>query len=304
MRQAGQIATTPEALRAVRRQPGAERRGRAGGDGQHARDRARCCRAAVARVVVVATRRRRGRSPRPRSRPTRSTPRSSPQLLAADYLPAVWVADERHPGAAAAGRAARAHRAPAHPAEEPGAGDPASQPRSRAARPPTCSGTRAARWLAEQELPADERQAVAALLRQLDFHGEELRLIDAELAQRRAGPPGRPAVDDDPRRRRDRRAVDRRRGRRLLPLPLAGQAGRLPRAEPAGPAVRRPARRARADHQAGPRARPRDARRGRLGRRPRRPARCARSISASGPAAGCRSPSSPPPASSPCCAGT
>jgi transposase len=38
-------------------------------------------------------------------------------------------------------------------------------------------------WLAEQELPADERQAVQALLRQLDFHGEELRLVDAELAR-------------------------------------------------------------------------------------------------------------------------
>jgi transposase len=38
-------------------------------------------------------------------------------------------------------------------------------------------------WLAEQELPADERQAVAALLRQLDFHGHELRLIEAQLAR-------------------------------------------------------------------------------------------------------------------------
>ena len=48
-------------------------------------------------------------------------------------------------------------------------------------------GHKGRRWLAEQELPADERQAVAALLRQLDFHGQELRLIDAELAPRRAG---------------------------------------------------------------------------------------------------------------------
>jgi transposase len=38
-------------------------------------------------------------------------------------------------------------------------------------------------WLAEQELPLDERQAVNALLRQLDFHGEELKLVDAELAR-------------------------------------------------------------------------------------------------------------------------
>ena len=38
-------------------------------------------------------------------------------------------------------------------------------------------------WLADQQLPADERAAVAALLRQLDFHAEELRLIDRDLGQ-------------------------------------------------------------------------------------------------------------------------
>jgi hypothetical protein len=38
-------------------------------------------------------------------------------------------------------------------------------------------------WLAQQPLPADERQAVSALLRQLDFHAQELRLIDQELAR-------------------------------------------------------------------------------------------------------------------------
>ena len=38
-------------------------------------------------------------------------------------------------------------------------------------------------WLGEQELPVDERRAAEALLRQLDFHGEELKLIDAELAR-------------------------------------------------------------------------------------------------------------------------
>jgi transposase len=37
-------------------------------------------------------------------------------------------------------------------------------------------------WLAEQQLPADERAAVAGLLRQLEFTGEELRLLDAEFS--------------------------------------------------------------------------------------------------------------------------
>jgi transposase len=38
-------------------------------------------------------------------------------------------------------------------------------------------------WLAAQQLPADERAAVPTLLRQLDFHAEELRLIDGDLGQ-------------------------------------------------------------------------------------------------------------------------
>jgi transposase len=38
-------------------------------------------------------------------------------------------------------------------------------------------------WLAEQQLPPDEQATVSALLRQLDFQGEELSLIDADLAR-------------------------------------------------------------------------------------------------------------------------
>jgi hypothetical protein len=38
-------------------------------------------------------------------------------------------------------------------------------------------------WLAEQNLPPDERQAVEAHLRQLDFYGEELRVADADLGR-------------------------------------------------------------------------------------------------------------------------
>jgi transposase len=38
-------------------------------------------------------------------------------------------------------------------------------------------------WLATQDLPADEHQAVGALGRQLDFHGQELRIVDAELGR-------------------------------------------------------------------------------------------------------------------------
>ena len=44
-------------------------------------------------------------------------------------------------------------------------------------------GHKGRRWLAEQALPADEHQAVLALLRQLDFHGQELQIFDAELGR-------------------------------------------------------------------------------------------------------------------------
>jgi hypothetical protein len=38
-------------------------------------------------------------------------------------------------------------------------------------------------WLGDQQLPPDEEIAVDALLRQLDFHRQELRIIDAELGR-------------------------------------------------------------------------------------------------------------------------
>ena len=127
-------------------------------------------------------------------------------------------------------------------------------------------GIKGRRWLAEQELPADERQAVEALLRQLDFHGQELRLIDAELARVALG-------CEDTKRLMTIPGVDV-----TVAMSITAAVGDFSRfaspnklvrylgLEPARQAVRRPARRARTDRQAGPRARARDARRGRLGR--------------------------------------
>jgi transposase len=37
-------------------------------------------------------------------------------------------------------------------------------------------------WLSQQQLPGDERRSVEALIRQLDFHGAELKAVDRELA--------------------------------------------------------------------------------------------------------------------------
>jgi hypothetical protein len=38
-------------------------------------------------------------------------------------------------------------------------------------------------WLSDSHLPADEHHAVQALVRQLDFHGQERRVIDAALGR-------------------------------------------------------------------------------------------------------------------------
>src|SRR4051794_22854942 len=104
------------------------------------------------------------------------------QLLAADYLPAVWRPD---PATAALRRQVlrRAHlvrqrtrlKNQVH----------AILHRNLVPRCPAADlfGHKGRRWLAQQDLPADELAAATALLRQLDFHAEELRLIDTDLGQ-------------------------------------------------------------------------------------------------------------------------
>lgn len=103
-------------------------------------------------------------------------------LLAANYLPSVWLPD---PQTAALRRQVlrRAHlvrqrtrlKNQIH----------AILHRNLVPRCPAADlfGHKGRRWLAAQELPADEQAAAAALLRQLDFHTEELRVLDADLAQ-------------------------------------------------------------------------------------------------------------------------
>jgi transposase len=104
------------------------------------------------------------------------------QLLAADYLPAVWLPD------AAINALRRQVLRRAHIVRQ----------RTRLKNQvhailhrnliPRCPaadlfGIKGRRWLAGQDLPADEQAAVGALLRQLDFHADELRLIDRDLGQ-------------------------------------------------------------------------------------------------------------------------
>ena len=104
------------------------------------------------------------------------------QLLAAGFLPSVWLADDE----TQALRRQVARRA--HIVRQRTRLKNRVQSILHRNLVPRCPaadlfGHKGRRWLAEQDLPADERQAVEALLRQLDFHGEELKLIDAELAR-------------------------------------------------------------------------------------------------------------------------
>jgi len=186
------------------------------------------------------------------------------QLLAADYLPSVWVAD---PATQALRRqvARRAHVVRQRTRLKNQV--QAILHRNLIPRCPAADlfGIKGRCWLANQPLPPDEALTVEALLRQLDFHGQELRIIDAELGRVALGSPEVkrlmtiPGVDATVALSIVAAVGDFRRFRR----PRA--AGVLSRAQPAGQAVRRAAGQPRADHQARPRPCPRNACRSRVG---------------------------------------
>ena len=104
------------------------------------------------------------------------------QLLAADYLPAVWVADEATQALRRqVARRARIVRQRTRLKNQV----QAILHRNLIARCPFSDlfGIKGRCWLSNQYLPADEELAVDALLRQLDFHAQELRIIDAALGR-------------------------------------------------------------------------------------------------------------------------
>jgi transposase len=178
--QAGQIATTPEALRmfADSLAPSDEVALEATGN-THAI--VRLLEGRVARVVVSNPQKTRAIA-EAKVKTDKVDAEILAQLLAADYLPAVWVADAD----TQALRRQVARRA--HIVRQRTRLKNQVQSilhRNLVSRCPAADlfGIKGRRWLAEQTLPADERQAVLALLRQLDFHAQELALIDAQLAR-------------------------------------------------------------------------------------------------------------------------
>jgi transposase len=104
------------------------------------------------------------------------------ELLAADYLPSVWVADEDTQAlrrqVARRTQLVRQRTRLKNQVQ-------AILHRNLVARCPFADlfGVSGRCWLADQPLPQDEHFAVQALIRQLDFHGQELRIIDAALGR-------------------------------------------------------------------------------------------------------------------------
>jgi transposase len=189
VRQAGQIATTPEALRlfadslASSDEVALEATGNT-----HAI--VRLLEGRVARVVVSNPQKTRAIA-EAKVKTDKVDAEILAQLLAADYLPGVWVADEdtqaRRRQVARRAHLVRQRTRLKNQVQ-------AILHRNLVPRCPAADlfGRKGRAWLQEQELPADERQAVGALLRQLDFHAEELALIEARWRGSRwaVGTPG------------------------------------------------------------------------------------------------------------------
>src|SRR5437870_963498 len=104
------------------------------------------------------------------------------QLLAAGFLPSVWLADdETHALRRQVARRAHIVRQRTRLKNQV----QSILHRNLVPRCPAADlfGHKGRAWLGEQPLPADECHAVEALVRQLDFHGQELGIIDAELGR-------------------------------------------------------------------------------------------------------------------------
>ena len=104
-------------------------------------------------------------------------------LLAADLIPAVWIGDEqtrmmRRLVSRRRGLVKRRTQIKNEAA--------AVLHRNLKGHPPVTDmfGVKGRAWLADQELPIDERLTLDACLRQLDFLGEELAAVDRIIAER------------------------------------------------------------------------------------------------------------------------
>ena len=103
-------------------------------------------------------------------------------LLAADLIPAVWIGDER---TRMMRRLVSRRRGLVQRRTQIKNETAAVLHRNLKRRPPASDpfGVKGRAWLAEQELPSDERLTLDACLRQLDFLGDELARVDRIIAE-------------------------------------------------------------------------------------------------------------------------
>jgi transposase len=107
--------------------------------------------------------------------------RTLARLLAGGFLPAVWLPDEQtrilHRRISARAQLVRQRTRAKNQVH-------ATLIRNLKGKPPVSDlfGVRGRRWLAAQDLPADERETVAACLRQIAFLDGEIALVERALA--------------------------------------------------------------------------------------------------------------------------
>ena len=180
VRAAGRVRTEPAALALFARSLGADDEVALEATG-NALGIARIIEPHVGRVVLANPKAVKGIT-RAGAKTDKIDARTLAKLLAGGFLPAVWLPDEqtrilRRRISARAQLVRQRTRAKnqVH----------ATLVRNLKGRPPVSDlfGTRGRRWLAAQELPADEQETVAACLRQIEFLNSEIELIERALAE-------------------------------------------------------------------------------------------------------------------------
>jgi transposase len=180
VRLAGRVQTEPESLALFAQSLGADDQVALEVTG-NALEIARIIEPYVSRVVLANPKAVKGIT-RAGAKTDKIDARTLAKLLAGGFLPAVWLPDEqtrilRRRISARAQLVRQRTRAKnqVH----------ATLIRNLKGKPPVSDlfGTRGRRWLAAQDLPADEQETVAACLRQIQFLDREIALIEKALAE-------------------------------------------------------------------------------------------------------------------------
>ncbi len=234
-RLAGRVATTPEELELFASSLGLDDRVVLEATG-NALAIARIIEPHVGEVVLAHAKHLRAIS-HAKVKTDRFDARTLAELLAADLIPRVWIGDER---TRVMRRRVSRRRGLVKQSTRAKNEIAAVVHRNLKGRPPFSDplGKAGRRWLAELELPIDERETLDGAMRQLEFTERELALVGGGDRQGRRRVAGGQAADDDSRRRHvhgnDAYGCDRRH----LSLSERAPTGRVSRPAPASAPVR------------------------------------------------------------------